>query len=218
MDNQQLANLRREYQLGRLTRADLTPNPFVLLETWLEHATEALIPDPSAFVLSTVNQVGQASQRIVLMKGLDKQAGTLNFFTNYGSQKAQEIGQNPKVSILFPWYMLERQVIATGCAKKMNQADSERYFYSRPKESQIAAITSKQSSILTSKSDLIEQYESQLKQYQDKTVPFPDNWGGFVIHIDQIEFWQGGEHRLHDRFRYTKQENGTHWTVNRVSP
>ncbi|SES71042.1 pyridoxamine 5'-phosphate oxidase [Thorsellia anophelis] len=218
MDNQQLANLRREYQLGRLTRADLTANPFILLETWLDDAKNANIPDPSAFVLGTVNAQGQASQRIVLMKGLDAGQGTLNFFTNYESQKAQEIAHNPQVSILFPWYMIERQVIATGVVSKLSSTDSERYFYSRPKESQIAAIASSQSSTLNSKTTLLDKYNKLLLQYQNETVPFPKNWGGFQIKINQIEFWQGGEHRLHDRFRYTVQNTNNSWSIDRISP
>lgn len=220
MDNQKLANIRREYTLGRLTEEQLTDNPFDLLDTWIEDAEKAQITDPSAFVLSTVSAEGYPSQRIVLMKGMDKSTQTLFFYTNYQSQKAKEIQHNPQVNILFPWYMLDRQVIAQGMATRLDKATSQAYFHSRPKESQVAAIASLQSSVLKNKEELIAKYTALLSEYQDKEVPFPDNWGGFAITVSAIEFWQGGEHRLHDRFRYIKRTETTNasWTIQRISP
>ncbi|MFC0180052.1 pyridoxamine 5'-phosphate oxidase [Thorsellia kenyensis] len=220
MDNKQLASLRREYDKGQLTRQELPNNPLTLLIKWLEEAKLANIPDPSAFVLSTVNKQHQPSSRIVLMKALDELAHSITFFTNYESNKARCIDDNNQVSVLFPWYMLERQVIAIGIAKKTSIDISKDYFYSRPKESQIAAISSKQSTQLKSKKPLLETYHHLCETYAEEKVPFPNNWGGYEIALHSIEFWQGGVHRLHDRFKYElKDKNeGTAWEISRLSP
>jgi pyridoxamine 5'-phosphate oxidase len=164
--------------------------------------------------LATVDASGQPSQRIVLLKHLDEQGFV--FYTNYGSTKARDISLNNKVSLHFPWHSMERQVKIMGTALKVPLAETVKYFLSRPRDSQIAAWASHQSSPLSSRSLLLGQFEALKQKFRHGEVPLPDFWGGYRIIPSVFEFWQGGGSRLHDRFQYTK--NDDQWTIERLAP
>lgn len=210
-----LEDLRREYLLAGLKREDLLADPIKQFERWLEQALKLEISDPTALVLGTVSSDGQPSQRIVLLKQLD--AKGFVFFTNYGSRKAAEINLNSKVSLLFPWHGIERQVKIAGTAEKISTAESLQYFISRPRDSQLAAWASEQSATLSSRQFLMTQLENMKQKFSKGDIPLPDFWGGIRVTPHQLEFWQGGEHRLHDRFEYTLQEDKS-WSIERLAP
>lgn len=196
-----LQDFRREYQLDGLRREQLNTDPIAQFETWLQQAMNSGLSDPTAMTLATVNEQGQPSQRIVLLKQVDHQGFV--FFTNKDSSKGRAMAVNPKVSLHFPWYPLERQVRVLGVVKPLSEQQVTNYFASRPKESQLAAWASEQSQEIPSREYLMDRYESLLDEYADKDAPLPKFWGGYQVVPSQIEFWQGGEHRLHDRFEYT---------------
>jgi pyridoxamine 5'-phosphate oxidase len=210
-----LEDIRREYLKDGLDRDMLNDNPIVQFEAWLEQAVAADLPDPTAMVVATVAPDGQPSQRIVLLKHLDE-AGFV-FFTNTESRKAQELAQNQKMCLHFPWHPLERQVIVYGTAKPLSNLAVTQYFLSRPKESQIAAWTSAQSRPVSSKQVLLEKFAQMKNKFSKGEIPLPSFWGGYCIEPHQIEFWQGGAHRLHDRFMYKKQDDGQ-WSIERLNP
>ncbi|WP_100656351.1 pyridoxamine 5'-phosphate oxidase [Alteromonas flava] len=210
-----LADIRRNYTKGRLSEDQLDADPIKLFERWLQEVVDSQIPDPTAMTVATVAANGQPSQRIVLLK--DVTSDGFVFFTNLGSRKAQELKHNPKISLHFPWYLLERQVRVCGEAKLLSRTAVAKYFLSRPKESQVAAWASKQSQPISTRELLMTQF-SQLKQkFANGEVPVPDFWGGYVVKPELIEFWQGGEHRMHDRFEYTLQADAT-WQIQRLMP
>lgn len=211
---QQIAYMRREYMRGGLRRKDLPDNPLALFETWLRQACEAQLPDPTAMCLSTVDEHGQPYQRIVLLKHFDEKG--MVFYTNLGSRKAHHLAQNPRVSLLFPWHFLERQVMVLGQVEKLSVIDVMRYFHSRPRDSQIGAWVSKQSSHISARGILESKFLEIKQKFQQGDVPLPDFWGGFRVKFDTMEFWQGGEHRLHDRFLYQRNDSG--WTIDRLAP
>ena len=210
-----LQAIRREYLKGGLDNADLTANPLDLFSRWLQDAIDMGLPDANAMTLASVARDGQPSQRIVLLKGVDDKGFT--FFTNYESRKSREIGGNAKVSLHFPWHAIERQVEISGVAEKVSAAESREYFHARPRESQLAAWASAQSRPLASKDVLLRQWEAIGRKYQEGEIPLPEFWGGYRVRPLQIEFWQGGAHRLHDRYEYTLQP-GYHWKVERLAP
>jgi pyridoxamine 5'-phosphate oxidase len=210
-----LEQLRREYLQGGLRRPDLPDSPYVLFERWMEQAIAAELPDPSAMVLATVDGGGQASQRIVLLKHQDEKGFV--FYTNYASRKAHEISGNTKVSLLFPWHALERQVKVCGHAERVSLSESARYFASRPRESQLAAWASKQSTGIPGRDFLMARLERMKEQFGSGEVPLPDFWGGFRIVPHEIEFWQGGSARLHDCFSYRLRNDGG-WSIQRLAP
>jgi pyridoxamine 5'-phosphate oxidase len=210
-----LESVRREYLRGGLGREDLADDPIAQFNRWMEQALKMELRDPTAMTLATVSESGQPSQRIVLLKRMEENAFV--FFTNYNSRKAREIGNSDKVSLHFPWHDIERQVKVCGTAEKISAADSLRYFVSRPRESQIAAWASSQSDAISSRTFLLNQFESLKQKFAHGEVPLPDFWGGFRVIPYEIEFWQGGKNRLHDRFRYQLQSDGD-WTVQRLSP
>jgi pyridoxamine 5'-phosphate oxidase len=211
----ELDKIRREYLAGGLRRQDLPDNPLQLFETWQRQIIELGSIDPTAMVVATVDAEGQPSQRIVLLKQLDEQGFV--FFTNYGSRKAQEIAGNPRVSLLFPWHAAERQVKVCGRAEKLGAAESLRYFASRPRDSQLAAWASQQSAPISSRQFLLGQLERMKEKFAHGEVPLPDFWGGIRVLPHEIEFWQGGGARLHDRFRYRLQ-SGAGWQIERLAP
>ncbi len=210
-----LESVRREYLQGGLHREDLQDNPIAQFNQWMAEALKMELRDPTAMTLSTASVDGQPSQRIVLLKRMEDNAFV--FFTNYRSRKAREINANNKVSLHFPWHDIERQVKVCGTAEKLSTAESVGYFVSRPRESQIAAWASSQSEAISSKSLLLNQFESLKQKFARGEVPLPDFWGGYRVVPHEIEFWQGGRHRLHDRFHYRLQENG-HWQIQRLAP
>ncbi len=209
-----LSQIRREYTKGGLRRKDLNSDPVAQFSVWLEEAVAAKLTDPTAMTVATVDESGQPFQRIVLLKNTG-QDGFI-FYTNLGSRKAKHIQHNSKVSLHFPWHPLDRQVHITGIATKLTAMENIKYFSSRPKESQIAAWASRQSSRISARGLLEGKYLELKQKFAKGEVPIPSFWGGFRVSLETIEFWQGGEHRLHDRFIYTKGENG--WNIDRLAP
>ena len=205
---------RNEYLKGGLERKDLDANPFKQFETWFNHAFECKVKEPNAMTVSTVAQDGMPSSRVVLLKSWDEKGFV--FYTNYNSQKAQEISANPKVSLLFVWLDLERQLRINGIAEKVSTAESLRYFLSRPFGSRLGAWVSNQSSIITSRSLLEMQFDKMKRKFANGEIPLPDFWGGFRIVPTYFEFWQGRENRLHDRFAYKKIDEN--WEISRLAP
>lgn len=208
-------DFRREYLAGGLTRAVLAPCPIEQFQQWLGQAVEGGLRDPTAMVLATVDEDGAPWQRIVLLKGVSDQGFV--FYTNYGSAKAQAMAQHPRVSLHFPWNELDRQVIVGGTVVKMPALESARYFVSRPRESQLAAWASKQSRPISARALLEKQVLVMKEKFGRGEIPVPDFWGGYRVVPDRIEFWQGGAHRLHDRFEYRLQAPGQ-WQIEQLQP
>jgi pyridoxamine 5'-phosphate oxidase len=209
-----LEALRREYLIDGLEREDLADDPFDQFEKWMAQFLELGLADPTAMTVATVAPDGQPSQRIVLLKHVD-QSGFV-FYTNYSSRKASEIDTNPKISLHFPWHVVERQIKVCGVAEKVSQAESLRYFTSRPKGSQLAAAASPQSQVISSRSLLLNEFERLKQKFREGEIPLPDFWGGYRVVPSEIEFWQGGQNRLHDRFRYSR--SGDAWEIDRLAP
>lgn len=210
-----VSSFRRNYAEGGLSKEDLTKEPIELFEKWLKQAIDSGIHDPTGMVVSTVDASGQPFSRMVLLKNYDQ--NSLVFFTNYGSRKAHQLMENPKISILFPWYMLERQVAFLGTAEKLSTMEVIKYFTSRPRDSQIGAWTSHQSSKISARSALESKFMELKQQWKDGEIPVPTFWGGFRVKFHSVEFWQGRPSRLHDRFIYEKQEDGS-WDISRLAP
>jgi len=212
-----LKNIGAQYERVALNETELPKDPIDFLKSWLSKAIEAKIPYANAATLSTIGTDGYPSSRVILVKEIkDKQ---VIFFTNYNSDKAIDIQMTPKVGINIYWKELDRQIRLKGCAKKISQIESEKYFQSRPYESQISATISKQSSPVTREE--LERLTSELKEkYPNAPLPCPDYWGGYEINIDTIEFWQGRPNRLHDRFRYELKDNKSkdNWSIQRLAP
>ena len=196
-----------------LTRLELDDDPFNQFELWFSQAEQENIIEPSAMSLATTDGI-DVSIRTVLLKYFDQQGFV--FFTNYGSTKAKQIAINPQVALLFPWLTLERQIKITGRAEKVSTLESIRYFASRPKASQLGAWASQQSSHVSSRQLLLSQFEAMKNKFKDGEVPLPDFWGGYRVVPRTIEFWQGRENRLHDRFVYVKEQDK--WIINRLAP
>ena len=209
-----LESFRREYLRGGLHRKDLQEDPIEQFSIWMQQALDLGIIDPTAMTMSTVASDGQPSQRIVLLKSFDDLGFV--FYTNYESRKAKELSSNSKVSLLFPWNQIDRQIKICGEAQKLSSRDSRDYFVSRPRGSQIAAIASKQSSVIDSRAALMDEFDALNQKYKDAELPFPDFWGGYRVQATEIEFWQGGADRLHDRFRYLR--DGQSWRIDRLAP
>ena len=209
-----IGDYRREYTKGGLRRADLSDSPHEQFEKWFTQAMQADIPDASAMTLATVSAEGKPTQRTVLLKMFDEKG--FIFFTNYSSQKSQQISENPNVSLLFPWTILERQIEINGKAEKISTAESLKYFLSRPRGSQLGAWASSQSSPINSRGLLESQLNKMKNKFTKGEIPLPDFWGGYRVVPETIEFWQGGENRLHDRFEYTQADFG--WEIHRLEP
>ncbi|AWF80661.1 pyridoxamine 5'-phosphate oxidase [Microbulbifer sp. A4B17] len=206
---------RREYQMGGLRRSELKPTPLEQFSKWLAEAVEAELVDASAMCLATTNADGHPSQRIVLLKGFDEKGFV--FYTNLQSDKARDMAVNPQVSLLFPWCRLERQVIVYGKVESVSREQAEAYFQSRPLDSQLAAWASHQSRPLSSREELEQQFDKEKARFAGKTIPLPEFWGGYCVVPNAVEFWQGGENRLHDRFIYRRKENES-WNIERRAP
>ena len=209
-----LEDNRREYDYGKLSRESLADDPFAQFTLWMNQAIEAQIQDPTAMSVATVSPEGKPWQRMVLLKGFDEQGFV--FYTNLGSRKAKEIEANAQVSLHFPWLQLDRQVIVGGRAERLSAVEVMKYFISRPKESQLAAWASKQSSRISTRQVLETQFVQIKEKFAKGDIPLPDFWGGFRVVPEEIEFWQGGESRLHDRIIYNR--DGDDWQIDRLSP
>jgi pyridoxamine 5'-phosphate oxidase len=215
--------LRREYSEKGIDRSDLNTDPFQQFETWFQQAQKAELLEPNAMVLATVNSEGQAFQRTVLLKSFDRQGFV--FFTNYQSRKAQQIAHNSQVSLLFPWYGLERQVHIIGNANKISPGASLQYFITRPRGSQIGAWCSQQSAVVASRQILEQEFSRLQEKFSQGEVPLPPFWGGYRVAPHSFEFWQGRSSRLHDRFlyqcadsQYVDSNVAPIWTIQRLSP
>ena len=221
-----VANMRVNYDRDTLLESELATTPLEQFKLWLADAVnlgvDALI-EPNAMVLATSDAYGVVSSRSVLLKGIDERG--LVFYTNYGSRKAQNMAVHPQVSVVFPWYPLHRQVIVSGSISKVSREESQEYFATRPHRSKLGAIVSEQSATLDSR-DVLETRMAELhEQYPDgSNVPMPDFWGGYLISVDSMEFWQGRRSRLHDRLRFMRSGDQHNladpaaWQVIRLSP
>ncbi len=203
-----------DFDSGELSDAIQSADPMLLFQKWYEEAFERNCSEPHAVTLSTVDEELQPSSRTVYMKELVEEG--IVFYTNYESQKARDINQNPKVSALFYWDCLERQVRLNGIAEKVPAVMSDDYFASRPRGSQLGAWASKQSDVVESRAMLEKAYKDIERQFEGKQVPRPEFWGGYLIRPSYLEFWQGRPSRLHDRICFIK--NGDRWDVRRKNP
>lgn len=211
-----IAGLRRSATGFVLDREDLHADPIAQFEDWFTHACKTVPMDPNAASLSTVDADHKPSSRTVLLKSFDEYGFV--FFTNYDSSKARHIAANPNVSLLFFWADAARQVIIRGTAQKIPLTESLAYFLSRPRGSQVGAWVSTQSSVISSRSLLESKFQEIKTKFSNKEVPLPSFWGGYRVLPEEIEFWQGRRNRLHDRFRYTRQEGGSDWLIERLAP
>ena len=210
-----LAAIRTDYARAGLTERDLDPSPVKQLQRWLKDAIDAAHPEPTAMTLSTVTADGDPAGRVVLLKGLDD-AG-LTFFTGYTSDKGRDLEAKPRACASFYWVLLERQVRVTGNVTKVSREETEAYFRTRPRESQIGAWASRQSQVLAGREELEARLAEFRSRFGDGEVPCPETWGGYRLAIERLELWQGRPSRLHDRLRYTRLD-GQRWTIERLSP
>ncbi len=214
-----LTRLRTEYAQRGLLERDVAPTPIVQIQTWLRDAVEAQHPEPNAMTLATASASGEPSARVVLLRGIDDRG--LVFFTNYDSDKGRDLAVNPRASACFFWVLLERQVRVVGTVARVTREESEAYFRTRPRESQLGAWASPQSTVLSDRAELDERVAEMRTRYGEGEVPCPPNWGGYRIAPDRVELWQGRPNRLHDRLRYSRVAKGVAkdaWKLERLSP
>lgn len=210
-----LADMRKDYALAGLVEKDLAKTPFRQFERWFQEAEAAKIPEPNAMTLATTGRDGRPAARTVLLKGCDGRGFV--FYTNYESRKGRELDANPRATLLFPWVAMERQITIEGPVARVAREESEAYFHSRPRASQLAAWASPQSTAVAGRAVLEESFRVVEKKYEGRAVPLPPNWGGFRVNPESVEFWQGRRSRLHDRLRY-RREPGGEWVIERLAP
>lgn len=212
----QAEEFRSRWMAEGLARDGLDPDPLLQFEQWFTEACEAGIPEPNGMSLATVDGSGQPWLRTVLLKTYDQRGFV--FYTNYASRKARQIAGNARVSLLFPWVGLARQVAITGVAAKVPTAESVAYFASRPRGSQIGAWASTQSAVISSRSLLDAKFDEIRRKFANGEVPLPSFWGGYRVAPDSMEFWQGRDSRLHDRFLYRREGEQAPWRIERLAP
>ncbi len=198
-----------------LTRKNVDPNPFKQFEQWFQAAVEAEPFLPEAVSLATATREGKLSSRMVLLKDFDERGFV--FYTNYESRKGTELAENPNAALVFYWRQLERQICITGTVSRVSREESEAYFRTRPRGSQIGALTSRQSQVVASREVLESRFQELMTEYEGREIPLPSYWGGYRLSPATIEFWQGRSDRLHDRFLYKRQTGGP-WQLERLSP
>jgi pyridoxamine 5'-phosphate oxidase len=212
-----IADIRREYSLAGLRRADLDANPIAQFQKWFEQAAKVFAQkeiDVNAATLATADKNGKPSARIILLKGLDERG--FIFFTNYNSRKGRELAENPNAALTFYWSEMERQICIAGFVEKISREESENYLKSRPRGSRLATLASNQSDVVADRAALEKKWSALAEKFPGE-VPLPPHWGGFVLRPERIEFWQGRPSRLHDRFSYTRQPDNS-WKLERLAP
>ncbi|WP_370524062.1 pyridoxamine 5'-phosphate oxidase [Cellulomonas sp. APG4] len=210
-----LAALRRSYARAQLREEDLAPTPVEQFHAWFDDAVHEGLTEPNAMVLATAAPDGTPSARTVLLKGADERGFVL--FTNHRSRKGTEMLANPRASLVFPWFEIDRQVVVTGVVEQLPRADSAEYFASRPHDSRLGAWASPQSSVVADRAELDAAFDALRTRYPEGSdVPLPDHWGGFRVVPQTVEFWQGRASRLHDRLRYRRVDGG--WGIERLAP
>lgn len=209
-----LPELRKDYTLAGLHEKDLARDPFRQFEKWFQEAEAAKVNEPNAMVVCTATSDGRPSARTMLLKGLDGRGFV--FFSNYESRKGRELHANPHATLVFPWLALERQVVVEGTVTKIPREESEAYFHSRPRASQLSAWVSQQSAIIAGRGVLEESMKALEQKYAGQEVPLPPHWGGWRMMPAAVEFWQGRRSRLHDRLRYRREKDA--WTIERLAP
>lgn len=210
------ASLRQEYKKHQLSEQNALVDPLAQFEVWFHEASESGVLEPNAFTLATVGENGTPSARVLLLKGV--YSGGFVFYTNYKSDKAKDIKQFPVGAMVFLWLELERQVRISGPISKVSREESEAYFHTRPRESQIGAWVSPQSQVITSRAVIEENLAAMQEKFKDtEVIPLPENWGGYRLMPVEIEFWQGRPNRLHDRLLYSEHEDGG-WAIERLAP
>lgn len=213
MDDLDLTSLRNEYSRAGLAEEDLDPDPITMFDRWMRDAVAADLYDANAMVVATVSGSGAPSARIVLLKGFT--ADGFVFYTNTGSRKGQELAENPRCALLFPWHPLERQVRVDGVASPLPREAVVAYFDSRPRASRLGAWASHQSSVVSGREELAEAYAAAEERFPDE-VPVPEEWGGYLVRPEAVEFWQGRPGRMHDRLVYRR--TGSTWRTERLAP
>jgi pyridoxamine 5'-phosphate oxidase len=209
-----LRDIRTNYQKFELTESSIQKDPINQLSLWLNDAISGKIQEPTAMILSTIDQSGNPESRVVLLKEL--KADGLVFYTNYNSKKGQQIIDNKNVSVVFFWPELERQIRIKGSVVQVSEEDSSAYFLSRPIDSQLGAWASPQSQVIESREVLDENYRYYQEYFRIHEIEKPPHWGGFLIRPEYFEFWQGRSNRLHDRLEFTRNEDS--WQINRLAP
>lgn len=208
-----LASMRENYKLNQLNETEVDVNPFVQFQIWFDNAINAQLREANAMILSTSGKEGEISSRIVLLKKFSERS--FYFFTNYNSHKANQMAENPKVSLLFFWNELERQIRIEGIAEKTSKDESLQYFNERPLLSRISAVVSPQSKVIESRNWLEEKHNEYASKLENE-LKLPDYWGGYLVKPTKFEFWQGRENRLHDRIQYKLINNN--WLIERLAP
>jgi pyridoxamine-phosphate oxidase len=215
MDLQDIQNLRQDYRASTLLEKDVAANPVKQFGKWFDEALKAEIWEPNAMTLATATVNGMPSARIVLLKGFSEQGFV--FYTNYLSRKGKELAKNPRAALIFNWGQLERQVRIEGTVEKLSKEQSEQYFHTRPVGSQLGALVSPQSQEIAGREELESKWQQLEAEYQDKEIPKPNFWGGYIVKPQLIEFWQGRSSRLHDRLLY-KNAGKNAWKIVRLAP